>query len=148
MISDTHDKYGSRIAQPDQPPVRIRLQWYGDGEARAEAAEARAEAAEAELESALAVVDLYQQRMFAAEAEVAARAALKAQAGQWRPVTEPPGKIGERYIINIAYDDGPPLVTAGYYTLDRKWIDDDFSGDTISGITHWQPLPLPPQEAE
>lgn len=32
MNDSTHNEYGDRIAQPDQPPGQIWLQWYGDGD--------------------------------------------------------------------------------------------------------------------
>lgn len=109
--------------------------------ARVGNAERRAEAAEAELESALAVVDLYQQRMFAAEAEVAARAALKAQAAQWRPVTEPPDEHDHYLVYRSAPPAGEPWnYEFGVYDGDGGW--------DVGGVSHWMPLPAPPQEAE
>lgn len=29
---ETHDELSNRIAQPEEPPLRIYLQWYGDGD--------------------------------------------------------------------------------------------------------------------
>lgn len=97
-----------------------------DLEIERDAAIARAEATEKELESALAIVDLYQERMFTAEKRVAELEA----ADRWRPVTE-----GEPQTWNPI-----ELIIRNLRTGDNTWYYD--IGDAkIIGFR-----PTPPQD--
>lgn len=55
--------------------------------------------------------------------------------GEWRPVSDPPKKNGRYWVYGVV--GGQPLVCVLYFTVRDGFGDDD--------ITHWMPLPEPPQ---
>lgn len=128
-----------------KPPEQIWLQWYGEddgnniginrpegptfSEDRVYSGDvpyvplARAEAAEGKLESTLAIVDLYQNRMFEAEARVAElEAHLAANAGEWRRVTDDEPAPLQRVVIetNDGADVGWRLPEMPHYWSTRR----------------------------
>jgi len=96
-----------------------------------------------------------------AEAEVAelrARIAELEAADQWRPVSEPPDKDGEYLIYrqpDLKYQpnarpDAAMMDVADYHAgrTNAKGELNEWSHNAIfMPITHWRPLPAPPQEA-
>lgn len=103
----------------------------------------------------------WQGKAFAAEAEVAALRAQVAEleaADQWRPVSEPPDKDGEYLIYrqpDLKYQpnarpDAAMMDVADYHAgrTNAKGELNEWSHNAIfMPITHWRPLPAPPQEA-
>lgn len=96
-----------------------------------------------------------------AEAEVAALRARVAEledAARWRPVSEPPKKDGDYLVFrrpDLKYQsDARPdavMMDVAWFKAGRtrhtgelcEW----FNNPIILPITHWRPLPAPPQEA-
>ena len=71
-------------------------------------------------------------------------AALREQL-RWRDVGEElPDQIDE-YLIASVYEDAGDYVTSGYFS-GGGWVNDE--GLTHYAVTHWMPLPIPPQDKD
>jgi hypothetical protein len=71
------------------------------------------------------------------------------EAGQWRPIAEAKRETDKEVIGWVPGDEDHPMgwqFIVSFETWDEdhpgQWTDSH--GDTVSGITHFRPLPLPP----
>lgn len=118
----------------------------------------RAEAKAHEFESEAIHNDEIMQSLAAEVAALKARIAELEAADQWRPVSEPPDKDGEYLIYrqpDLKYQpnarpDAAMMDVADYHAgrTNAKGELNEWSHNAIfMPITHWRPLPTPPQEA-
>ena len=128
---------------------------------RAETAEAEVERAEAqahEFESEAIHNGEIMQSLAVEVTALKARIAEMEAAPQWRPVSEPPDKVGEYLIYrqpDLKYQpnarpDAAMMDVADYRAgrTNAKGELNEWSHNAIfMPITHWRPLPAPPQEA-
>ena len=65
----------------------------------------------------------------------------------WIPVSQPPTKSG-KYNVLIKWKYGKVVDTAAYMTkatiLGNHWFNDKYTGSEYF-VTHWMPLPQPPE---
>lgn len=67
---------------------------------------------------------------------------------RWIPVTERLPDENGKYIVNACYDiwDSTIVMVAEYYSGSRTWYDECCECSLEGIVTHWMPLPEPPEE--
>ena len=70
---------------------------------------------------------------------------INEEVSKWVPVTERLPECGTHVLVYAGFFQ--PYIEAAYYCEDKKWR---FTYDDaeVVGVSHWMPLPKPPQNDE
>lgn len=75
---------------------------------------------------------------------------LKSLQPHWISATEKLPEENGKYIVNACYDiwNNTVVMVAEYYSGSRTWYDECCECSLEGIVTHWMPLPEPPEENE